>query len=75
MINSNGQSTLWSVLTKYDGVADAKFCDSISNFIQNKSNVDDIINVYRQLTLLDKEDCIKINVVIGDEINNYLFTI
>lgn len=72
----NKQSTLWSVLAKYDGLAEFNtFCDSISNFIQNKSNGDDIITVYQNLAVIDKEDYKKINEVIGVEINNYLFTI
>ncbi len=70
------QSILWSVLSKYDGLTDfTKFCDSISNFIQNKSNGDDIIAVYQHFTVIDKVDYNKVNEAIGDDINNYLFTI
>lgn len=70
----NKQSTLWSILTKYDGVAEFdKFCDAISNFIQGKSDNNDIISIYRKFTLIDKQDYININLVIGKEITNYLF--
>lgn len=67
---------LWSVLVKYDGVTNFnKFCDSISNFIQNKQNGNDIINVYQSLDTIDQSDRGKIKNTIGGEIDCFLFSI
>ena len=72
----NKKEILWSVLEKYDGVSNLnKFCDSISNFIQNKQNGNDIINVYRSLDTIDKVDRSKINKTIGGDIDSFLFAI
>jgi len=72
----NKKEILWSVLEKYDGISNLnKFCDSISNFIQNKQNGNDIINVYRSLDTIDRVDRSKINKTIGGDIDSFLFAI
>ena len=72
----NEKEILWSVLEKYDG--DKKyesFCDSVSRFIQNQWTGDDLLTVYNHLLLLDIEDTRKIDLTLGNEINNALFCI
>ena len=72
----NKKEILWSVLEKYDGVSNLnKFCDSISNFIQNKQNGNDIINVYRSLDTIEQIDRSKISKSIGGDIDSFLFAI
>jgi hypothetical protein len=72
----NKKEILWSVLEKYDGVSNLnKFCDSISNFIQNKQNGNDIINVYRSLDTIEQIDRSKISKTIGGDIDSFLFAI
>lgn len=72
----NRKEILWSVLEKYDGISNLnKFCDSISNFIQNKQNGNDIINVYRSLDTIEQSDRSKINMTIGGDIDAFLFAI
>jgi hypothetical protein len=67
---------LWSVLEKYDGISNLnKFCDSISNFIQDKQNGDDIINVYQSFDNIEKSDLSKIKNTIGGDIDLFLFSI
>ena len=74
MINATKQSLLWSVLSKYDGNTDfIKFCDSLSNFIQNKITGKDFETIYKHFTLIDKSDYQMINEAIGTEVNNYFF--
>jgi hypothetical protein len=76
MINTNKKSILWDVLSKYDGIAEySKFCDSLSNIIQDKSNGDDILTVYVNLSKIDRIDYNKVDEAVGVEINNYLFVI
>lgn len=73
MINNN--KILWSVLVKYDGVENFNsFCDGISNFIQNKQNSTDIINIFQSLSKIDTSDKIKIDKTIGSHIDSLLFT-
>ena len=67
---------LWSVLVKYDGITNFnKFCDSISNFIQNKQSGNDIINVYQSFDQIDQVDLTKIKNTIGGDIDCFLFSI
>jgi hypothetical protein len=69
------KKALWSILNKYDGLTDfTKFCDSISNFIQDKSDNTDAVTVFQHFTSIDKEDYTLINESIGSEINSHLFT-
>lgn len=68
------KSILWSVLVKYDGVVEyTKFCDSLSNLIQDKSNSDDMINIYTHLAKIDKVDYKRVDEAVGVEISNHLF--
>ena len=70
------KSVLWSVLEKYDGDSRyVKFCDSVSRFIQNSSNGDDILTIYLHYNLIDKKDLAKIDSTIGDTIDTFLFSI
>ncbi len=72
----NKKEILWSVLEKYDGLSNlSRFCDSISNFIQNKQDGNDIINVYRSLDTIEQSDRKKINITIGGDIDAFLFSI
>ena len=67
---------LWSVLEKYDGISKLnKFCDSISKFIQDNQNGDDIINVYQSFDNIEKSDLRKIKNTIGVDIDYFLFSI
>lgn len=76
MINTTKKSILWSVLAKYDGLEDyAKFCDSLSRLIQDKSNGDDILTVYTHLNKIDRVDYNRVDEAVGIEISNYLFVI
>jgi hypothetical protein len=70
------KSVLWSVLERYDGDSKyVKFCDSISRFIQNSFNGDDILTIYLHYGLIDKKDLAKIDCTIGDTIDSFLFSI
>lgn len=72
----NKKEILYSVLVKYDGVKNLnKFCDSISNFIQNKQIGNDIINVYQSFNDIDQSDLSKIKKTIGGDIDYFLFAI
>jgi hypothetical protein len=72
----NRKSTLWKILEKYDGNSEFdKFCNSISRFIQDKSNGDDVLVIYQHSTKIDREDYNKIDNSIGHVINNFLFAI
>ena len=58
----NKKEILWSILAKYDGVSEFNsFCDSISRFIQDKQNGDDIIKVFQGLSSIDKIDENEVN--------------
>lgn len=75
-LTNTKKSILWSILSKYDGLAEfTKFCDSISNLIQEKSNGDDLVTIYQHFTALDKADYNVVNDAVGFEINNHLFSI
>jgi hypothetical protein len=72
----NRKEILWSVLTKYDGVSEFNsFCDSVSKFIQDKQDGSDIINIFKSLTKIDKSDKEKIDNVIGNDIDFFLFSL
>jgi len=75
-LTNTKKSILWRILNKYDGITDFnKFCDSISNLIQEKSNGDDLVTIYQHFTEIEKADYIVVNDAIGFEINNHLFSI
>ena len=70
------KSNLWIVLEKYDDMPEySDFCDSVSNTIQNKETSDDVLNIFKNLIYLEKEDTIKIEESIGDKIDSLLFNI
>lgn len=76
MIKTNKKSILWGVLSKYDGLVEyTKFCDSLSNLIQDKATGDDILTVYTHLAKIDRVDYNKVDEAVGVEISNYLFVI
>lgn len=76
MINVNNKSILWSLIEKYDNHSDySTFCDSLSRFILNTFTGDDILTVYQFSSLIDLKDKSKIDLTIGGEIENYLFSI
>lgn len=75
-ITTKNKAILWSVLEKYDGIKEYQnFCDSLSNFIQDKESTSDILNVYRHLYSLDLDDKKKIDTTIGSKIDCCLFSI
>lgn len=75
-LTNTKKSILWSVLSKYDGLTEFnKFCDSISNLIQEKYSGNDLVTIYQHFTSLDKSDYNVVNEAIGFEINNHLFSI
>ena len=72
----NKKEILWSVLAKYDGVSEFNsFCDSVSKFIQDTQNGNDVIKVFQGLDLIDKSDKNKINETIGNDIDSFLFSL
>lgn len=72
----NKKEILWSVLAKYDGISEfTSFCDSVSKFIQDRQNGDDMIKVFQGLDLIDKSDKNKINKTIGNDIDSFLFSV
>lgn len=72
----NKKEILWIILSKYDGVKELNsFCDSVSKFIQEKQDGNDIIKVFQGLSLIDKSDKNKINEVIGNDIDSFLFSV
>jgi hypothetical protein len=75
-ITTKNKGILWSVLEKYDGIKEyAKFCDALSNFIQDKESNSDILTVYSFLYSLDVSDKKKIDSTIGSKIDVCLFSI
>jgi hypothetical protein len=72
----NKKEILWSILSKYDGIKEyIMFCDGISNFIQGKQDGDDIINIFKSLERIDKEDKKMVDKTIGGHIDSFLFSI
>jgi hypothetical protein len=70
------KKSLWDILEKYDGNSEyVDFCDSLSKFIQSKEDNVDILNVYVGLSKIDREDKVKIDNVIGAQIDSFLFSI
>ena len=72
----NKKEILWSVLAKYDGISEfTSFCDSVSKFIQEKQNGDDVVKIFQSLDLIDKSDKSKIDKTIGNDIDSFLFSL
>lgn len=75
-LDIKNKALLWSILEKYDGIPKyTEFCNSISNFIKGTFNGDDMSTVYRNSNFIDPSDRKKIDEIIGDDINFYLFSI
>jgi hypothetical protein len=72
----NKKEILWDILVKYDGLKEyVEFCNGISNFIQGKQDGDDIINIFKGLDKIDKEDKEMVDTTIGGHIDSLLFSI
>ena len=72
----NKKEILWTVLSKYDGIKEFNsFCDSVSKFIQEKQNGDDVVKIFQSLDLIDKSDKSKIDKTIGNDIDSFLFSL
>lgn len=75
-ITTENKAILWSILEKYDGIKEYdKFCNSISNLIQGKSESADLLVVYASLSKLDLIDKKRIDKTIGANIDVCLFSI
>jgi hypothetical protein len=75
-ITTKNKAILWSILEKYDGIKEYdKFCDAISNLIQDKNVSGDFLVVYNFLLKLDVIDQNKIDITIGADIDACLFSI
>lgn len=67
---------LWFVLEKYDNVSDYNnLCNSLSNLIKDKGTGDDLLTVFRFLSLIEYSDRKEINNTIGGDIDAFLFSI
>jgi hypothetical protein len=70
------KAELWKILEKYDYLNEyIDFCDSLSNFIQNRESNEDILTIYKNLYKIDRKDKLKIDNVIGSQIDSFLFSI
>lgn len=75
-LNQKTKAILWSILEKYDGISEyIKFCDSLSNIIQDKNESNDLLVVYINLVKIEKCDRNKIDETIGNKIDTLLFSI
>ena len=74
--NKDIKSSLWSLLEKYDTDTQySKFCNSLSELIQDKVNADNLLIVFTTLSRLDSCDIKLINETIGADIDACLFSI
>jgi hypothetical protein len=72
----NNKATLWTILEKYENTTNmSSFCNSISKIIQEDYQNNDIINIYQGLNRIDSIDINNINLIIGNKIDQLLFTI
>lgn len=75
-ITTENKAVLWSLLDKYDGIKEyTKFCDALSNLIQNKEINSNLLTVYTFLSKIDMIDKKKIDSTIGAEMDACLFSI
>lgn len=75
-ITTENKAILWSLLEKYDGIKEyTKFCDALSNLIQNKNITSNLLTVYTFLSKIDMVDKKKIDSTIGTEMDACLFSI
>ena len=75
-ITTKNKAILWSLLEKYDGIKEyTKFCDALSNLIQNKGITSNLLTVYTFLSKIDMDDKKKIDSTIGADMDACLFSI
>ncbi len=74
--NKDIKSNLWFILERYDNHPDYnKLCNSLSNLIQDKGNIDDILVIFQSMSIIDLEDKKIIDKSIGADIDACLFSI
>ena len=61
------KNTIWNILSKYDNTL-TSMCDSLSNILQEKSEKNDYINVFRNYRKMDIEDTKIVDIVLGKKI-------
>lgn len=70
------KSNLWFILERYDNINEYnKLCSSLSNLIQDKGNIDDILVVFQSMNQIDSQDRKILNKSIGSDIDACLFSI
>ena len=66
-MTNRDKNTIWNILSKYDNTL-TSMCDSLSNILQEKSEKNDYINVFRNYHKMDFEDTKIVDLVLGDKI-------
>lgn len=66
-MTNRDKNTIWNILSKYDNTL-TSMCDSLSNILQEKSEKNDYINVFRNYRKMDFEDTKIVDLVLGDKI-------
>ena len=66
-MTNRDKNTIWSILSKYDNTL-TSMCDSLSNILQEKSEKNDYINVFRNYRKMDIEDTKIVDLVLGSKI-------
>jgi len=66
-MTNRDKNTIWNILSKYDNTL-TSMCDSLSNILQEKSEKNDYINVFRNYRKMDIEDTKIVDIVLGDKI-------
>ena len=66
-MTNRDKNTIWYILSKYDNTL-TSMCDSLSNILQEKSEKNDYINVFRNYRKMDIEDTKIVDIVLGDKI-------
>jgi hypothetical protein len=66
-MTNRDKNTIWNILSKYDNTL-TSMCDSLSNILQEKSEKNDYINVFRNYRKMDIEDTEIVDIVLGKKI-------
>ena len=66
-MTNRDKNTIWNILSKYDNTL-TSMCDSLSNILQEKSEKNDYINVFRNYRKMDIEDTKIVDIVLGKKI-------
>ena len=66
-MTNRDKNTIWNILSKYDNTL-TSMCDSLSNILQEKSDKNDYINVFRNYRKMDIEDTKIVDIVLGKKI-------